>query len=65
MTLGQDAINFAVLMVASIALLLFDLWLWQTKRRTFSETIWGVNQVTLAAAFAVGVIVGHLLTVPG
>lgn len=63
--LGQDAVNFVILMVAAFTLLFVDLWLWRTKRRTFSETIWGTNQVTLAIAFALGVIIGHLLTVPG
>ena len=65
MTLGQDAINFSILMGVAITLLLYDLFLWRTKRRTFSESIWGVNQVTLAVAFALGVVIGHLLTVPG
>lgn len=63
--LGQDAVNFSILMGVAITLLLYDLFLWRTKRRTFSESIWGVNQVTLAVAFALGLICGHLLTVPG
>jgi hypothetical protein len=63
--LGQDAVNFSILMGVAITLLLYDLFLWRTKRRTFSESIWGVNQVTLAVAFALGVVIGHLLTVPG
>jgi hypothetical protein len=63
--LGQDAVNFSILMGAAITLLLYDLFLWRTKRRTFSESVWGVNQVTLAVAFALGVVIGHLLTVPG
>lgn len=65
MMLGQDAVNFSILMGVAITLLLYDLFLWRTKRRTFSESIWGVNQVTLAVAFALGLICGHLLTVPG
>ena len=63
--LGQDAVNFSILMGVAITLLLYDLVLWRTKRRTFRESIWGVNQVTLAVAFALGLICGHLLTVPG
>jgi hypothetical protein len=63
--LGQDAVNFSILMGVAITLLLYDMFLWRTKRRTFSESVWGVNQVTLAVAFALGLICGHLLTVPG
>ena len=63
--LGQDAVNFSILIGVAITLLLYDLVLWRTKRRTFSESVWGVNQVTLAVAFALGVVIGHLLTVPG
>jgi hypothetical protein len=63
-TLGQDAVNFTILTIAAAALLFYDLYLWRSKKRTFSETVWGINQVTLALAFACGLIVGHLLTVP-
>lgn len=63
-TLGQDAVNFIILMVFCFGLLFLDLGLWLRGRKTFSETIWGVNQATLAVAFALGVLVGHLLTVP-
>lgn len=62
--LGQDALNFVLLMIFSFGLLFVDLGLWMSGRKTFSETIWRVNQVTLAVAFALGVVVGHLLTVP-
>lgn len=64
-TLGHEALNFIALMVASFGLLFFDLWLWLSGRKTLSETVWTVNQFTLAVAFALGVIAGHLLTVPG
>lgn len=63
-TLGQEAVNFIVLMAVAFALLFFDLWLWIRGRKTFSESIWTVNQATLTVAFALGVIIGHLLTVP-
>lgn len=33
-------------------------------RKTFSDTIWAVNQRTLAVAFAAGLICGHLFTAP-
>ena len=63
-TLGQDAVNFIILMVFSFGLLFLDLGLWLRGRKTFSETIWGVNQRTIAVAFMLGVLAGHLLTVP-
>lgn len=56
--------NFILLMVAGLSILLLDLRLFVLKRRTFSETIWTINQRSLALAFIAGVIVGHLFTVP-
>lgn len=59
------AVNFVILMVVAFTLLFYDLWLWRSKHTTFSETLWGVNRVTLALAFGLGVVLGHILTVPG
>ena len=56
--------NFVILMGAAFVLLFLDLFLWLNKMETFSETIWGVNQVTVSLAFGVGVVCGHLFTVP-
>lgn len=56
--------NFVILIVAAFVLLFLDLFLWLNKMETFSETIWGVNQVTVSLAFGVGVVCGHLFTVP-
>ncbi len=56
--------NFVILMAAAFVLLFLDLFLWLNKMETFSETIWGVNQVTISLAFGVGVVCGHLFTVP-
>ena len=57
--------NFIALITLAIGLLLVDLWLWAQKEKTLSDTIWGVNQWTLAIAFAAGLVCGHLFTVPG
>lgn len=57
--------NFITLITAALVLLLVDLWLWMQGRKTFSDTIWAVNQWTLAVAFAAGLICGHFFTVPG
>ena len=65
MRFDQAATNFIILTVAAMCLLFYDLFLWLRRRPTFSETIWGVNQWTLALAFAIGMICGHLFTVPG
>ena len=56
--------NFVILMAAAFVLLFLDLFLWLNEMETFSETIWGVNQVTVSLAFGVGVVCGHLFTVP-
>ena len=61
---NKKAINFLVLITVAIVLLFVDLALWINGRPTWSETIWGVNQVTIALAFGVGVVVGHCFTVP-
>lgn len=63
-TLGQEAVNFIILMIFGFGLLFIDLGLWLKGRKTFSETIWFVNQKTLALAFIFGVICGHLFSVP-
>jgi hypothetical protein len=56
--------NFTILITAAIILLLFDLHFWTSGQPTFSESIWEVNQHTLALAFGVGMVCGHCFTVP-
>lgn len=65
MDFSQAGLNMILLLTLGIAVLVVDLVLFLTKRKTISETVWSVNQFTLALAFIVGVIVGHLFTVPG
>jgi len=62
--LGQDAVNFIMLIAAALGLLFFDLALWLKSRKTLSETMWTINQKSLALAFILGLLAGHLLTVP-
>jgi len=61
---NKKAINFLILITAAIILLLADFVLWVSGNPTWSETIWEINQATLALAFGVGVVVGHCFTVP-
>jgi len=56
--------NFIILMVVALMLLICDLFLLLGGQPTFSESIWEVNQHTLALAFGVGMVCGHLFTVP-
>lgn len=65
MNFDDAAGNFIVLITAALTLLYVDLHLYIRGRKTFSESIWGVNQWTLALAFAIGLLAGHLCTVPG
>ena len=60
----DTAVFFIALTVVSLILGLFDFWLWMQNRRTISQIVWGVNQWTLALAFAFGVLAGHFFTVP-
>lgn len=60
----ETGINFIIFLAFGILLLGYDLRQFVTKRKTLSETIWRVNQFTLALAFIFGLIVGHLFTVP-
>jgi uncharacterized membrane protein YoaK (UPF0700 family) len=64
MTFTSAARNFTFLMVVAFVLLIVDLYKWQTGKQTWSEAIWTVNQKTLSFSFGVGVVCGHLLTVP-
>jgi hypothetical protein len=64
MSFDSAAANFVILMTAAFVLLFIDLSFWLRKKPTFSETIWGVNQWTLALAFGVGMVCGHCFTVP-
>lgn len=61
---NNKARNFIGLMVVAVLLLLIDLRLLLIGSPTFSESIWEVNQHTLALSFGVGVVCGHLFTVP-
>lgn len=61
---GNSARNFIILMVFAFALLFIDLYFYTAGSTTFSETLWGVNQWTLALAFGSGVVVGHVFSVP-
>lgn len=60
----QKARNFTILITAAIILLLCDLYFILNGQPTFSESIWDVNQHTLALAFGVGMVCGHCFTVP-
>lgn len=64
MTFNQAAKNFVVLITVAIVLLIVDLIKWQTGHPTWSESIWAVNQKSLAVAFGVGMVCGHCFTVP-
>ena len=64
MTFSKAARNFTILMIVAIALLIADLVMWQNGGVTWSQSIWEVNQKTLAVAFGVGMVCGHLFTVP-
>lgn len=65
MTFSKAARNFTILIIIAIALLIADLIMWQNGGITWSQAIWEVNQKTLAVAFGVGMVCGHLFTVPG
>lgn len=64
MTFSRAAKNFVILITIAIAILLVDLFKWQSGQMTWSEAIWEVNQKTLAVAFGVGMVCGHCFTVP-
>jgi hypothetical protein len=64
MSFSTAARNFVFLMVVAFVLLIIDLYKWQTGGQTWSESIWVVNQKTLAVSFGVGVVCGHCFTVP-
>lgn len=60
----KKAINFVILITAAFVLLFIDIYLILSGKPTFSETIWSINEKTLALAFGVGMVCGHLFTVP-
>jgi hypothetical protein len=64
MTFDSAAMNLIVLLSVGFGLLGVDLYLWIKKRQTFSETIWAVNARSLWVAFIIGVLAGHLVSVP-
>ena len=64
MTFSRAAWNFVILITVAFVLLIVDLVKWQSGQQTWSETIWEVNQKTLAFAFGTGMVCGHCFTVP-
>ena len=64
MTFSRAAVNFVILMTVAFVLLIVDLVKWQSGQQTWSETIWVVNQHSLAVAFGTGMVCGHCFTVP-
>lgn len=60
----KKAINFVILITAAFVLLFIDIYLILSGKPTFSETIWSINEKTLALAFGVGMVCGHCFTVP-
>lgn len=64
MSFHRAGYNLILLLAASLVVLAGDLALFATGQPTISELVWSINQVSLAAAFAVGVLAGHLFTVP-
>lgn len=64
MTFSKAARNFTILVAIAMILLVADLAMWLSGGITWSESIWEVNQHTLAVAFGVGMVCGHLFTVP-
>jgi len=64
MTFSRAARNFTVLIAVAFTLLIVDLIKWQTGGMTWSESIWEINQETLALSFGVGLVCGHCFTVP-
>lgn len=61
---ARKSLNFIILITAAITLLFIDLYLFLGGKTTFSESIWEVNQVTLALSFGIGLVCGHCFTVP-
>ena len=61
---GNTARNFALLMVAVLGLLGIDVYFIANGQETFSETIWFINEKSLGVALFLGIIVGHLVTIP-
>ena len=64
MTFKKSGINFIILITFAFVLLGIDAYFFANGQETFSETIWYINQKTLAIAFGVGIVCGHLFTVP-
>lgn len=64
MNWGNTARNFIILMVGTFGLLGLDLYFYVNGQETFSETIWILNEKTLAVALFFGILAGHLVTVP-
>lgn len=61
---GNSARNFAILMTCVLGLLGVDIYFIANGQETFSETIWSLNEKSLGVALFIGVLAGHLLSVP-
>lgn len=64
MNFKSAAQKFILLIVPAIVLLVVDLVFFMNGQMTWSESIWGVNEKTIAVAFGIGMICGHCFTVP-
>ena len=61
---GNAARNFAIAMTVILGILGIDVYFIANGQETFSETIWFINERSLAFAVFFGVLVGHFFTVP-
>jgi len=64
MKFRRAGLNLILILAFAILTLAGDLYLFMTGQPTISEAIWTINQHTLAVAFGVGAVCGHLFTVP-
>lgn len=61
---GNSANAFILLITTFLGLLGVDLYFYTSGQPTFSESIWDVNQFSLAVALICGTLIGHIFTVP-
>lgn len=64
MKFHRAGLNLIVILAICLIGLFGDLYLFALGEPTISEAIWTVNQHSLAVAVGLGVIIGHLFTVP-
>ncbi|CAB5194711.1 hypothetical protein UFOVP178_27 [uncultured Caudovirales phage] len=64
MKFKQAGLSLILILAFSILTLAGDLYLFMAGLPTISELIWSINQRSLAVAFGVGAVCGHLFTVP-